>query len=352
MSEIEKGKIKATKRLKKLDFSGADAAVALVSRDQGGGANGVPTLMIKAANFSDEFIEKMQTIRVELEIPDFLEKFFALEEEDAKALAYLMGYREDMAEEAAEPEMDFNDWVMSNMQSFEIMKALQETNEISQVLSDLTEEQYLGLLQDQAKFEKGLKKFEQKKQEELAKAEAERKKPRVKKSTASKTAEVKPQIVDEVNKGGVITPVVKQNKEQSMTQSTTVEQTVEVEMVAKAELDVIQKAFKEQQEQLEKALASVAKFEQERKEQIAKSRKDQLQAACGEHAEVLFKAVGEVEEGVFADVVKALSAMKEQVEKSKLFEEVGANVEPEEPADNATAAVKKALLAKLNQQTK
>ncbi len=154
MSEIEKGKIKATKRLKKLDFSGADAAVALVSKEQGGPANGVPTLMIKAANFSDEFIEKMQTIRVELEIPDFLEKFFALDEEDAKALAYIMGYREDMAEEAAEPEMDFNDWVMSNMQSFEIMKALQETDEISQVLSDLTEEQYLGLLQDQAKFEK------------------------------------------------------------------------------------------------------------------------------------------------------------------------------------------------------
>ncbi len=351
MSEIEKGKIKATKRLKKLDFSGADAAVALVSRDQGGGANGVPTLMIKAANFSDEFIEKMQTVKVELEIPDFLEKFFGLEEENVESLAYLLGYTET-PDSVVKSESDFNDWVMSNMQSFEIMKALQETNEISQVLSGLTEEQYLGLLQDQAKFEKGLKKFEQKKQEELAKAEAERKKPRIKKSTASKTAEVKPQIVDEVNKGGVITPVVKQNKEQSMTQSTTVEQTVEVEMVAKAELDVIQKAFKEQQEQLEKALASVAKFEQERKEQIAKSRKDQLQAACGEHAEVLFKAVGEVEEGVFADVVKALSAMKEQVEKSKLFEEVGANVEPEEPADNATAAVKKALLAKLNQQTK
>ena len=131
-----------------------------------------------------------------------------------------------------------------------------------------------------------------------------------------------------------------------MTQSTTVEQTVEVEMVAKAELDVIQKAFKEQQEQLEKALASVAKFEQERKEQIAKSRKDQLVTACGEHAEVIFKAVGEVEDAVFADVVKALSAMKEQVEKSKLFEEVGANVEPEEPSD-AKTSLAKALEARL-----
>lgn len=345
--ELTKGKTKAKKRLKSLDFSGANAAVALVSKDQGGPANGVPTLMIKAANFSDEFIEKMQTIRVELEVPDFLEKFFALEEEDAKALAYLMGYREDMAEEAMEPEMDFNDWVMSNMQSFEIMKALHESNDISEVLSNLSEDQYMTLLEEQSKFEKGFKKYNEQKQQELAKAEAERKKPRIKKSTA-KAAEEKPHnIVDEVTKGGVETPVVlKQNKEQSMTKSATVEQVVEVEMVAKAELDVIQKAFQEQQEQLQKALETVAKFEQERKEQVAKSRKDKLQAACGDHAEVLFKAVGEAEEGIFEDVLKALSAMKEQVEKSKAFEEIGASVETEEPAD-AKTSLAKALEARL-----
>lgn len=342
---------KPKRKLKNISFEQDGAHIALCSKEQGVANKADYALVLRSKMFSEEFVQKLQQVKVTLELPEFLRRFFDVYYEDAEVLARLMGYVEP-EEDTEETEEDYwENYIQTKLQAFEIIKSAHE-GDYTQVLANLEEEQYLSILQDQEKLEKAIAKYDLKKQEELAKAEAERKKPRVKKSTASKTAEVKPQIVDEVNKGGVITPVVKQNKEQSMTQSTTVEQTVEVEMVAKAELDVIQKAFKEQQEQLEKALASVAKFEQERKEQIAKSRKDQLQAACGEHAEVLFKAVGEAEEGVFADVVKALSAMKEQVEKSKLFEEVGANVEPEEPADNATAAVKKALLAKLNQQTK
>ena len=342
---------KPKRKLKNISFEQDGAHIALCSKEQGVANKADYALVLRSKMFSEEFVQKLQQVKVTLELPEFLRRFFDIYYEDAEVLARLMGYVEPKEETEETDEDYWENYIQTKLQAFEIIKSAHE-GDYTQVLANLEEEQYLSILQDQEKLEKAIAKYDLKKQEELAKAEAERKKPRIKKSTASKSAEVKPQIVDEVNKGGVITPVVKQNKEQSMTQSTTVEQTVEVEMVAKAELDVIQKAFKEQQEQLEKALASVAKFEQERKEQIAKSRKDQLQAACGEHAEVLFKAVGEVEEGVFADVVKALSAMKEQVEKSKLFEEVGANVEPEEPADNATAAVKKALLAKLNQQTK
>ena len=334
---------KPKRKLKNISFEQDGAHIALCSKEQGVANKADYALVLRSKMFSEEFVQKLQQVKVTLELPDFLERFFCLWEEDAKALATMMGYVEPadtQAMEAEEANKELQDWIESRMTSLEILKAAHE-GDYTQVLANLDEEQYLSILQDQEKLEKAIAKYDLKKQEELAKAEAERKKPRIKKSTASKTAEVKPQIVDEVNKGGVITPVVKLNKEQSMTQSTTVEQTVEVEMVAKAELDVIQKAFKEQQEQLEKALASVAKFEQERKEQIAKSRKDQLQAACGEHAEAIFKAVGEVEDAVFADVVKALSAMKEQVEKSNLFKEVGANVEPEEPSrkDSPVAAL-------------
>lgn len=365
MEELEKGKLKAKRKITALDFTGKDAAVALVSKDTGGPANGVAqVLCLKAANFSDEFLEKMSTVRVELSIPDFLERFFKLEEDDSKFLAALMGYKEDPVEEANESAMDYQKWIEENTESFEVIKALSETDNHAEVLSKLDEETYLQFLQDQQRFEKGLKKLEAEKQAELAKAEYERKKPKVKKAFNEEqvardalqkqgaTAPIKSPTVEKSTvvetpiasgEGGVVNPVVKQTKKEStMTNKvTTVEVVQDVEMIEKSQFEAIQKQFQEQQEQLQKALATVEKFEQERKEQIEKQRLADLEAAVKnkEHAAVLHKALKQAEQAEFTDVVKALAAISLQAEQNDLFVEKSAQVE-EKGADTESAVAR------------
>lgn len=354
---VEKGKLKAKKKITALDFSGADAAVALVSKDVGGPANGCDqVLVIKASNFSDEFLEKMQTVKVELEIPDFLERFFGLWGDNVDALAYLLGYREDMQEEAMESKDDFSKWVEDNMKSFEIVKALNNTDNYAEVLSKLDEDSYFQFLQDQQRFEKGLKKLEAEKQASIAKQEAERKKPRVKKQVNKESTEVdkstEVKTPSSSGDGGVDNPVVKLTKKESnMTDKVTLVEVVkDVEMIEKSQFETIQKQFQEQQEQLQKALATVAQFEQEKKELIAKQRKQDILGAVKDEAksEVLFKAVKDASDEDFQAVVKALGDLMKAVENSDLFVEKGVQVDDKAPAPDETTALKKAVAAKLN----
>lgn len=364
--EETKDKRKPKRVLKNIDFeNGTDTHLALVHRDQGGPASGADyKLVIKAANFSDEFLEKMQTVKVELEIPDFLERFFKLEEDDSKFLAALMGYKEDPVEEANESVMDYQKWIEENTESFEVIKALSETDNHAEVLSKLDEETYLQFLQDQQRFEKGLKKLEAEKQAELEKAEKERKKPRVKKvskeqgtaSVSQESSTVEKSTVVETpsssGDGGVDNPVVKLTKKESnMTNKvTTVEVVQDVEMVEKSQFEAIQKQFQETQEQLQKALAAVEKFEQEKKELIAKQRKQDVLGAVKDEAkaEVLFKAVKDASDEDFQAVVKALGELAQAVDKSELFVEKGAHVEDKFEADESPIA--KALRNRLTKQ--
>ena len=370
----DKEKRKPKRVLKNIDFeNGTNTHLALVHRDQGGPASGADyKLVIKASNFSDEFLEKMSTIKVELDIPDFLERFFKLEEDDSKFLAYLLGYTEDPAEEAMEPEMDYQKWIKENTKSFEVIKALNKTPNHAEVLAKLNEDQYLDFLQDQQRFEKGLKKLEAKKQEEFEKAEAERKKPRVKKQVAKAATEVakeatqeSPEVVKttkadvntsitqrEVEEGKGNSPVVKTtNKEKRMSKtqsakSVEVEVTTTQEMVEKAAFESIQKQFVETQEMLQKALATVAQFEQEKKELIAKQRLANLEAVVAkEHADVIFKAVKDTADEDFQAVVKALGTISVAVAQSDLFVEKGVVVE-DKPVENESA-VARLIKAKL-----
>ena len=84
-------KQKAKRKLKGFDFAKEGAAVALVGPSVGGPANGIPTLIAKANNFSPEFIQKMQQIQVTYELPDFLRKVMGLYYEDADLLARMTG---------------------------------------------------------------------------------------------------------------------------------------------------------------------------------------------------------------------------------------------------------------------
>ena len=334
-----------TKRvLKDIDFSQEDSHIALCHRSQGVANQSDFVVALKSNSFSEETIQKLQRVKVELAIPDFIQAFFKIEEEkDAKALAYLMGWTEDLSQEAMEPQMDFEKWVASNMESFEIVKALKEAEvkDYPEILSKLDEWQYLTLLEEQQQFEQGLRKQKSNPAASATEFDA---------STST--------VQHEVNKGKGVNPVVKQKakKETLMAKeneagmaNTATEITVvekQVEMIEKSQFEAIQKQFQEQQEQLQKALATVEKFEQERKEQIEKQRLADLEAAVKnkEHAAVLHKALKQAEQAEFADVVKALAAISLQAEQNDLFVEKSAQVE--EKSTDTESAVARLIKAK------
>ena len=334
-----------TKRvLKDIDFSQEDSHIALCHRSQGVANQSDFVVALKSNSFSEETIQKLQRVKVELAIPDFIQAFFKIEEEkDAKALAYLMGWTEDLSQEAMEPQMDFEKWVASNMESFEIVKALKEAEvkDYPEILSKLDEWQYLTLLEEQQQFEQGLRKQKSNPAASATEFDA---------STST--------VQHEVNKGKGVNPVVKQKakKETLMAKeneagmaNTATEITVvekQVEMIEKSQFEAIQKQFQEQQEQLQKALATVEKFEQERKEQIEKQRLADLEAAVKnkDHAAVLHKALKQAEQAEFADVVKALAAISLQAEQNDLFVEKSAQVE--EKGTDTESAVARLIKAK------
>lgn len=153
---------KAKRKLTNIDFSGETSHIALVHKDQGGPASGADyKLALKNTNFSQEFIEKMQQIRVTLSVPDFLEKFFHLYGSDAEVLARMLGYIPEEDDKEEEYDSDwYEKYIQEKLDSFEILKSLNESDSVANTLATLNETQYLTLLKDQSNIEKALVKKE------------------------------------------------------------------------------------------------------------------------------------------------------------------------------------------------
>ena len=316
---------KAKRRLSDFDFSKEGSHIALVHKDQGGAANGYETLIMKStANFSQEFIQKVQRVKVEMELPEFLSRFYGMwYAEEAKELAKLFGWVDysdvaDKVEDAIEGErsvelIDSNptDYVKTKLQDLDnlvsVAKASTKDGEIdtallANTLASLTEEQYLMLLEDQASIEKALK--------------SGGKKPN------KKVVDKEQPIVKEADKAV--------HKEEKQMTEKVAEQ--EVDVVAKAQYDEIQKAFKEQEEQLQKATAMLEEFKQKEKEQIQKAREATLLAAveAQDTAEKLFKAVGELDQEHFDIVVEIVKSLVQKATDTDMFKEVGSQQEGEQ----------------------
>ena len=315
---------KAKRRLSDFDFSKEGSHIALVHKDQGGAANGYETLIMKStANLSQEFIQKVQRVKVEMELPEFLSRFYGMwYEEDAKELAKLFGWVDysdvaDKVEDAIEGERSVElvdvsptDYIRTKLQDADNLANIAksstqdgktDTAMLAKNLASLTEEQYLMLLEDQVTIEKALK--------------SGGKKP-------NKKVVSKQPIVKEADKAV-------HNEGKQMTEKV-LEQ--EVEVIAKAQYDEIQKAFKEQEEQLQKANAMLAEFKQKEKEQIQKAREATLLAAveAKDTAEKLFKAVGELEQEHFDVVVEVVKALTAKATDTDMFKEVGSQQEGEQ----------------------
>lgn len=332
---------KAKRKLSNISFDSEDSHIALVSTQQGGPANGTTLAVLKSANFSEEALLKMQQVKVTMELPDFLQRFMNMWEDDAKFLAKLMGYKDiadTQAMEDSEQEQEYQDWIKSKMEAFEIIDAVQQEQDVMQAVAKLDEDDYLALLNDQALIEKAFRKLERAEKALLKKQ---------KESTVNANAPA-----DEPSTVGVVeveaSVVNKANKETNMTQEVQVEQ-IEVEMVEKSQLEQVLKAQADMLVELTKAKELLSVYEQEKKAAIEKARKQELTAAVkqAEVAEVLFKAVKDAADEDFAAVVKALSDMQAVVEKSAMFEEQGASVQEDQEVvqESAVARLLKAKQA-------
>lgn len=319
---------KAKRVLKDISFEHDTAHIALVSKEQGGPANGADyTLIMKATNgFSEEFIAKAQKVQVTMELPEFLERFFNLYGTDAQVLARMMGY--------VQPEEDDDEWtedwyekrIQERLDSFTILKSMHDSKNITDVMTSLDETQYLKMLTDQESLEKAFKDIEKnsavKAEEGSTKAVAKAKK------LDDKTGKVDPS--ETVNKG------TKYMDELLEVQKALADQTSALD-AAKVEL--------------QKALEAVEVFKAEKREAILKGRKAEVLAAVKDEAkaEVLFKALSLIEdEAEFKVVVKTLADMTVGFETGELFKEKGVQVEDVAPAvqESAVAKVIKATLAK------
>lgn len=299
-----KTKTKATRKLKSFDFSGQDAAVALVGPSVGNAANGTTTVLFKSVgtNRSEDFIKKAQQIQVTMEIPEFLQKFFGLWYEDAKILASLMGYVEEPSTEDDAVPFDYDVYIQEKINSFKVLKSVNEGASLAKTLMALTEEEHLALLKDQEYLESVMKQLEN----------------------------------TEPVSGSV------NNKETTMSEN--------VETVTKSQFETIQKALDDKEVVLQKALADLEVLQVAQKEAVRKSRFDQVVTALKDEgvATVIFKAVGLIEnEEEFTEVVKALGDLQSKVEKSALFLEQGASgdVQEEPVQESAVAKLVKARVA-------
>lgn len=302
----------AKRKLSNISFDNEGAHLALVSKEVGGPANGHDAaLILKSTNqFSEEFIQKFQQVKVTMDLPEFLQRFFNLYYDDSMILATLMGY-EDQENSQDDPE-SFSDYIEERVKSIELMKKLHKSEDISSVISEFSENDYLTLLQDQ----EGLEKF-------ISKANL---------------------IVNKGFKNKVPQEETMTTKtEKDLVEKSTLEA---IQKAAEQEKETLTKALTEQKEQLQKALDTVKQFEQEKKEAITKSRFTSVKEAVKDEAkaEVLFKALNLVEDAAeFEAVVKALKDMSDLAEKGELFIEKGVSAEGEGTDSNPVTAVIKQL---------
>lgn len=114
----------------------------------------------------------------------------------------------------------------------------------------------------------------------------------------------------------------------------------EIQKAVEAAELVLKAQLKEKEEQLEKALADVVAYESEKKEAIAKARKEKLAAVVSsEEVEGLYKSLEALADEAFEVVVKSFEAKAKVEKESDLFMEKGVSGEGE-PVKQEEAGLK------------
>ena len=345
MTEVKRPS-KPSKKLSDITFEHDGAHIALVSKQQGGGAVGHNyAIVLKAAKFDPVEVKKASKVQVELEITDFLTRFFYMCQVDAEILARTLGFTTKMQEKMIleqkekmleneevkiDPEYpsydsdeeEINMYVTSKVQSINIMKALHNEATRVETMANLTKDEYLQLLKDQAMLEKAMKKVEALKVKESN--------PPASAAGSEDTTSVN------VDKSKVSQPA-KSDKLDKLENKVMVEE--------------LQKALDNQKVELEKALAQIAEFEKAKKEALVKAKTDKIAEAVQDEqlAAILVKAGLTLDSDEdFNTYVGAVRTLSEKIEKSALFREEGVSAHQEQKEVKKTSGVAAILEKKYN----
>jgi hypothetical protein len=263
-----------------------------------------------------------------------------------------MGY---VPPESNVAEYDYEDYINSKLESFEVLKSVHDAESIADVLSGLDETQYLAMLNDQFLIEKALKKIDKQAKEqsqvkpEVAKSVQviEQKESEVVAKAADEDTSTHASVEKSIEASASVNPI---HKEQNMTKEIKVDDTTKIEKSAtELSLELLQKSFDESRVELQKAQELIAEFKKEKQEQIVKSKTAQFTAVIKDEkllAPIVKAALAlEVQEDFDAFLV-AVTAMQSKiekqsdfVEKSALFQEQGASTS-EEPKEKESAVAR------------
>lgn len=292
--------------LKDITFSGEGSHIALVHKDQGGPANKQGyQVVLKGAQFSPEFVQKMQQVQVTMETPEFLRRFFDMYWEESEILARVLGWKPT-------PDEKVDDWyenyIDEKVKSIEILKSLNDSEDLQADLLALSEKDYLQLLRDQAKIEKALGRVES----------------------------VKKRLDKE-------TPVSGDNNKTAEAGDTKEETKMTVE------LDTLQKSLADKEVELKKALDQLEAIQKAQAEKEIADKIAKVDAAVEDeaHREIVAKAALALDAADFDKFVDVLKALKDKGANAALFEEKGVPgtqvVEKATGTDAHKEAVRKAL---------
>lgn len=296
---------KAKRRLTDISFEHEGAHVALVSKTQGGPANGVTTLITKATNAIDkDIIEKATTVTVEMQFPEFLRKFFGMYWDDAEVLSSVMGYGR-----TEYPDVSEKDWIDSKVESIHIMKSVYRAENLEKALADLTPEQTLALLKDQEMLEKALE--------------------QVPEQTKIKHEEITP-----------MEQILKSAHLEALADAVAIEKAAGAVLVAE-----VQKALDAQTEVLKAAQAKLEAFETAAATAKVEARKSALVDAkvSADKVEETLKSLEALSDEAFTSTVALMKSLASAVDNSEMMQEAGvagAGAESQEEVDRTTAILK------------
>lgn len=298
---------KAKRVLTDINFEKEGAHVALVAKDQGGGANGHNYALILKANRSEEFVQKMQQIQVTMELPEFLEKFFGMYYSDSRVLAAMLGYVDP---ESEDDDYDYDSWIQERVSQFTVIKSLKESDNLELAIASLDDETYLAVLAAQSELEKALEAKEGS-TEAVAKAKV---------SDDKTNAKVEPSGAN-------------------LSNGTQME-----------ELELLKSQLAAKDAELLKAKEALEAIEKAKLEAIVKAKTAKVadQVKNETYRDVIVKAALALEtDAEFDSFVAALTELNKAAEKSELFEEQGAAATTETVEKSAESLVAAALKAQL-----
>lgn len=296
--------IKAKRRLSDISFTHEGAHVALVSKGQGGAANGYTTLVTKATDkIEKEFIDKATKVTVELQFPEFLRKFFGMYWDDAEVLSVAMGYGRTEYEDA-----DVKDWIDQKVESISILKSVYRAPDLEKALADLTPEQSVAILKDQEMLEKALENLPE--------------------QTKIKHEETP------------LETILKSAHIEALAEAVAVEKAASAKSVVE-----IQKALDAQSLVLKAAQDKLAEFETAAVAAKVEARKAALTSAKvpADKTEAILKSLSALDDEAFASTVETMKALSSAVDASDMLGETGVSgdgVSSQEEVDRTTAILK------------